>query len=90
MSDGHTDSEQFHNSAQVGANIIICNSKLLKFAAKRPVLGCDGIFNTVETMSTNGEKLELNTVISKDLRTGKFVAVIRQLAARKTKASRRR
>ncbi len=74
---------------EVGVSIIFCNLDLLKHSIKRPYYGCDGTFNVVPKISCEGLDFELNTIISRDLKTGKCFSVMRQLASRKTKAARK-
>ncbi|MEM7299127.1 MAG: hypothetical protein AAF391_12780, partial [Bacteroidota bacterium] len=77
------------SSDEVGVSIILCNHDLLKHSMKNPRYGCDGTFNVVSNITCEGLDFELNTIISKDRKTGKCFAVMRQLASRKTKGARK-
>ena len=77
------------SSDEVGISIVLCNQDLLKHSLKHPRYGCDGTFNTVSKLSCDGLDFELNTIISKDPKTDKCYAVMRQIASRKTKGARK-
>lgn len=75
--------------SNIGILIIMSNDELMKRAAQKPNMGCDGTFSIVAEDFAEKMGYEFNTIMCKYTRTGKTFSVLRALISWKTAGARR-